>query len=70
VQKVNAEVNRLLKQADALKRLQELGLEVLGGTPEDAAQHVKREAAKVARLIELGKLRPEQVRFRKIPSPR
>ena len=59
VQKLNTEVNRLLKQADALRRLQDLGLEVLGGTPEAAAQHVKREIAKVARLIELGKLRPE-----------
>jgi tripartite-type tricarboxylate transporter receptor subunit TctC len=59
VRKLNAEVNRVLKNPDAVRRLQALGLEVLGGTPEDAAQWISREAAKVTRLIELGKLRPE-----------
>ena len=59
VQKLNAEVNRVLNNPDAVRRLQTLGLEVLGGSPEDAEQWVKREAAKVTQLIKLGKLRPE-----------
>jgi tripartite-type tricarboxylate transporter receptor subunit TctC len=59
VQKLNAEVNRVLQRAEAIRRLQDLGLEVLGGSPEDAARFVKREAAMLARLIQLGKLRPE-----------
>jgi len=59
VQKLNAEVNRVLNNPDAVRRLQTLGLEVLGGSPEDAEQWVKREAAKVTQLITLGKLRPE-----------
>jgi tripartite-type tricarboxylate transporter receptor subunit TctC len=59
VQKLNAEVNRVLKNPDAVKRLQVLGLEILGGTPEDAAQWVRREADKVNHLIKLGKLQPQ-----------
>ena len=59
VQKLNAEVNRVLQQADAIRRLQDLGLVVIGGSPEDATQWVKREAAMLAKLIQLGKIRPE-----------
>ena len=32
---------------------------VVGGSPKDAAIFVKREAATLARLIQLGKIRPE-----------
>jgi tripartite-type tricarboxylate transporter receptor subunit TctC len=59
VQKLNAEVNQILQQVGAMRRLQDLGLEVLGGSPEDATQWVRREAAMLARLIQLGKIRPE-----------
>lgn len=59
VQKLNAELNKILQQADAIRRLQELGLEVIGGSPEDATRWVRREAATVMQLIKLGKLRPE-----------
>ncbi len=59
VQKLNSEVNRVLQHADAIRRLQDLGLEVLGGSPEDASRFVKREAATLAKLIQLGKIRPE-----------
>ncbi len=59
VQKLNSEVNRILQQADAIRRLQDLGLVVIGGSPEDATQWVKREAATLARLIQMGKIRPE-----------
>ncbi|HTD89333.1 MAG TPA: tripartite tricarboxylate transporter substrate-binding protein [Burkholderiales bacterium] len=57
--KLNNAVNRVLQNPDAIRRMQELGLEVLGGTPEDAEAFVKREAAMVRRLIKLGKIRPE-----------
>lgn len=59
VQKLNAEVNRVLKSADSVKRLQDLGLETVGGTPEEATQWVKREAATLTRLIEQGRIKPE-----------
>lgn len=59
VRKLNAEVNRILKQGSATQRLQDLGLVVIGGSPEDAAQWVKREAATLALLIQQGRIRPE-----------
>jgi hypothetical protein len=51
---------RMVQRASpAASRLQTLGLEVLGGSPEDATQWVKREAAMLAKLIQMGKIRPE-----------
>ncbi len=59
VMKLNAAVNRVLQSPDAIKRMQDLGLEVLGGTPESAEAFVKREAATVRQLLKQGKLRAE-----------
>ncbi len=59
VEKLNDAVNRVLKNPDAVKRLQALGLDVLAGTPEDATRWIQSEAAKVTRLIKLGKLQPQ-----------
>jgi hypothetical protein len=42
-----------------VRRLRAIGLEVLGGSPEDATRFVKREAATVARFVQEGKLRPD-----------
>ena len=60
VMKLNSAVNRVLQSPEAIKRMQDLGLEVVGGTPESAEAFVKREAATVRQLIKLGKIRPEQ----------
>jgi tripartite-type tricarboxylate transporter receptor subunit TctC len=59
LQKLNAEVNRILKQGDAVRRLQDLGLEIIGGSPEDATKFVKREAETVTRFIKQGKLKAD-----------
>jgi tripartite-type tricarboxylate transporter receptor subunit TctC len=59
VDKLNAEINRELKLPDVKQRLDQLGLEVAGGTPEDFAAFIKREAAKVSRLIKTGLLQTE-----------
>jgi tripartite-type tricarboxylate transporter receptor subunit TctC len=59
VGRLNAEVNRILRGAESVRRLQAIGLEVLGGSPEDATRFVKREAATVARFVQEGKLRPD-----------
>jgi tripartite-type tricarboxylate transporter receptor subunit TctC len=59
VGKLNAEVNKILKSADSVRRLRDLGLEILGGSPDDATQFVKREAQMVAKFIEQGKLKPD-----------
>jgi tripartite-type tricarboxylate transporter receptor subunit TctC len=59
VGRLNAEVNRILKGADSIGRLRDIGLEVLGGSPDEATQFVKREAAMVARFIQQGRLKPD-----------
>ena len=59
VMKLNAAVNRVLQMPEAIQHLQDIGLEVLGGSPEDAERFVKRETAMVRHLIQLGKIRPE-----------
>jgi tripartite-type tricarboxylate transporter receptor subunit TctC len=59
VEKLNAHVNKALAAADVKQRLDQLGLEVAGGTPEDFDRFVKQEAAKVSRLIKAGLLKVE-----------
>ena len=51
VMKLNGAVNKVLQSPEAIKRMQDLGLEVVGGTPEAAETFVKREAAAVRQLI-------------------
>src|SRR5687767_3505281 len=59
VEKLNAQVNRIVAMSDVKQRLDQLGLEVAGGKPEDFDAFVKKEAAKVARLIKAGLLKTE-----------
>ena len=59
VGRLNAEVNRILRSADSVRRLRDLGLEILGGSPDDATKFVAREAQMVAKFIEQGKLKPD-----------
>ncbi len=59
IDKLNREVNRALALADVKARLDQLGLEVQGGTPEAMDQFLKKEIATVARLIKAGLLKVE-----------
>ena len=54
VDKLNGQVNRILAMPDVKQRLDQLGLEVAGGTPEEFDAFVKKEAAKVSGLIKSG----------------
>jgi tripartite-type tricarboxylate transporter receptor subunit TctC len=56
IDKLNAESNRILKLPDVKRRLDELGLEVEGGTPEQFGAFVKREVARIDKLIKSGAL--------------
>jgi tripartite-type tricarboxylate transporter receptor subunit TctC len=51
VERINKEVNRILQMPDVKQRLNEIGLEPLGGTPEQLAEHVTRELAKWPALV-------------------
>ncbi len=59
IDKLNREVNRILGLADVKARLDQLGLEVQGGTPEFMDNFVRGEIAKLNRLIKAGFLKPE-----------
>ena len=59
IEKLNREVNRVLTLADVKARLDQLGLEIQGGTPEDMDKFVRGETAKLKQLIKAGLLRPE-----------
>jgi tripartite-type tricarboxylate transporter receptor subunit TctC len=54
VQKLNAEINRALGLPDVKQRLDQLGLEVGGGTPEDFAKFMQTEASRLRGLIKAG----------------
>lgn len=51
IAKLNAEVNKALKDPAVKKRLDQLGLVVEGGSPQDFAAFMKREAERLQMLI-------------------
>ena len=59
VDRINVETNRLLKASDVKARLDQLGLEIAGGTPEEFTAFVNNEAAKLSRLIKSGLVQTE-----------
>jgi tripartite-type tricarboxylate transporter receptor subunit TctC len=59
VEKLNNQVNKILTLSDVKQRLDQLGLEVAGGKPEEFDAFVRKEAAKVTRLIKAGLLKTE-----------
>ena len=54
VQKLNGEINRALGLADVKQRLDQLGLEVGGGSPDDFAKFMNTEASRLRELIKAG----------------
>ena len=59
IDKLNAEWNKILLMPDVKRRLDELGLEVQGGTPEQFAAFIRKEAERLNKLIKAGALTPE-----------
>jgi tripartite-type tricarboxylate transporter receptor subunit TctC len=59
VSKLNREVNKALEMADVKQRLDQLGLETEGGTPEKFDAFIKSEAERLARLIKSGAVQVE-----------
>jgi len=59
VEKLNEQVNKTLALPDVRQRLDQLGLEVAGDKPEAFDAFVRKEAAKVARLIKAGLIKVE-----------
>jgi len=59
VRKLNAGVNDALAQPEVRKRLGDLGMDIVGGSPEDATKYVMTQAERVRGLIKAGVLTPE-----------
>ena len=51
VGRLNSEVNRILKQPDVHKMLEQMGMDISGGTPQELADHVQREIGKWAKVV-------------------
>jgi tripartite-type tricarboxylate transporter receptor subunit TctC len=59
IEKLNRETNSVLKMSDVRQRLDQLGLEVEGGTPAKFDAFIKSESARLTRLIKAGAVRVE-----------
>ena len=59
VRKLNSGVSDALAQPDVRKRLGDLGMDIVGGSPEDATKYVLGQVARVRSLIKAGVLTPE-----------
>ena len=51
VDKLNAEINRMLLSPDVRERLESLGAEIVGGTPRELAAHIQREIPKWGKVV-------------------
>jgi tripartite-type tricarboxylate transporter receptor subunit TctC len=60
VKRLNAEMNRALARPEVKERFFNLGVDVIGGTPEQAAAFVKADMATTARIIKEGGIRTER----------
>lgn len=59
VQKVNGDINNMLKSPEWRAKLAELGMSPVGGTPEAAARHFAAETEKWTRVIRSGNVKVE-----------
>lgn len=51
IDRLNAEINRMLQLPDVRERLGALGGEIVGGTPKEFAEHIQREIPRWAKVI-------------------
>ena len=59
IDKLNREVNRILRLPDVRARFDAMGAEIEGGTPEKFGTFIKSEAEALRRLIKTGAVSPE-----------
>lgn len=59
INKLNAEINRILKQPDVNSSLTRQGAEVLGGTPQEFAAYIKAEIPKWTKVVKDSGARPD-----------
>jgi len=59
VDRLNAELNRMLQQADVRERLQNNGLVPVGGTPAELGDYLKSEIARWTKVVKEAGIKPE-----------
>ena len=59
VDQLNAELNRMLQQADMRERLQNNGLVPLGSTPAELGEYLKSEIARWTKVVKEAGIKPE-----------
>jgi tripartite-type tricarboxylate transporter receptor subunit TctC len=59
VQKLNAEMNAIFKMDDVKKRFVDQGVDPVGGTPAQFADHIRAEIAKWAKVVKDANIQPE-----------
>jgi len=59
VAKLNAEIDRIMKLPDVKARSAELGIEYIGGTPDEARAFMKSEMDKWSKVVRSAGLKPE-----------
>ena len=59
INKINADVVRILKKPELKDRFNQLGVEIIAGTPEHAQDYMRREITNWAKVIEVNKIRAD-----------
>lgn len=59
VAKLNAEIQRIMKQPDVLQRIDARGVEYLGGTPEELGAFLRSESARWSKVLQDAGIKPE-----------
>jgi tripartite-type tricarboxylate transporter receptor subunit TctC len=59
VARLNSEINRAIRQPEVRERLAADGAEVIGGTPDDFASHLKIELSRMGKLVRQAGIRTE-----------
>ena len=59
VDQLNAEINRMVQQADVRERLQSIGLQPVGGTPAALGDYLKSEIARWTKVVKAAGIKPE-----------
>ena len=59
IERLNSEINRALAAPAVADKLPELGLIVAGGTPEQFAAHIRKEAARWAEVVKRAGVKPD-----------
>ena len=59
VDRLNREINAILKSPETIRQMQAAGARPLGGTPEEYAAIIKQDIAKLKELVSLAGIQPQ-----------